>query len=413
MRLAKVNMALSVLVTVLFLGFNCYAQPNIPKENIPSNLSTEVKAEVEGLYAPEAVKRAQAASNLGNMGEKAVPAIPLLIGMLGDSAGIELKTDPESKISHHTSPGIEAAVALGKIGNPAVAAYGKSLKLVQNQYAAGIVAKADVVQAQTQIKTAQAQAIDIGAQRAQLEHAIALLVGKPPAQLSIPRRRSRRQLPPAPTRIALGTARAPPRHRSRRAAHGAGERANRRGQSRLFPGAHAVGIDRLPERDHGRLAHCAEPLLVVRPGHRPEPVRRRPAPRADGTGDSGLRRQRGGVPPDCADRISAGGGQPRHAAHTRAGSGGTGRSGETGRASAGPGAQPVQGRHGELSQRRGGTNDRAGEPEDRGGHPQPPHDRKRATGHRPGRRLAHPSPEERDRSSASRSDRDAPAGVGK
>ena len=113
--MARVNLALSVLVTVLFLGFNCYAQPNIPKENIfPSNLSAEVKAEVEGLYAPEALKRAQAANKLGNMGEKAGPAIPLLIGMLGDSAGIELKADPESKIVENTSPGIEAAVALGK-----------------------------------------------------------------------------------------------------------------------------------------------------------------------------------------------------------------------------------------------------------------------------------------------------------
>src|SRR5665648_1160596 len=120
MRLAKVNMALSVLVTILFLGFNCYAQPTIPKDKIPSNLAAEVKAEVEGLYAPEPVKRAQAASNLGNMGEKAVPAIPVLIGMLGDSAGIELKVDPESKISHNTAPCIEAAVALGKIGDPAL-----------------------------------------------------------------------------------------------------------------------------------------------------------------------------------------------------------------------------------------------------------------------------------------------------
>jgi len=79
-----------------------------------------------------------------------------------------------------------------------VAAYGKSLKLVQNQYAAGIVAKADLVQAQTQIKTTQAQAIDVGAQRAQLEHAIAVLIGKPPAELSIPREALRAAVPPAP-----------------------------------------------------------------------------------------------------------------------------------------------------------------------------------------------------------------------
>lgn len=79
-----------------------------------------------------------------------------------------------------------------------VAAYGKSLKLVQNQYAAGIVAKADVVTAQTQITTARAQAIDIGAQRAPLEHAIALLAGKPPSELSIARAPLAATVPPVP-----------------------------------------------------------------------------------------------------------------------------------------------------------------------------------------------------------------------
>ncbi|MGH8743579.1 MAG: efflux transporter outer membrane subunit [Burkholderiales bacterium] len=66
-----------------------------------------------------------------------------------------------------------------------VAAYEKSLHLTQNQYAAGIVSKADVIQAQTQLKNTQAQAIDTGVQRAQLEHAIALLVGKPASVFSI------------------------------------------------------------------------------------------------------------------------------------------------------------------------------------------------------------------------------------
>ncbi len=72
---------------------------------------------------------------------------------------------------------------------------------MQNQYAAGIVAKADMVQAQTQIKTTQAQAVDIGVQRSQLEHAIALLVGKPPAELSIPRGRLEAAVPPAPASL--------------------------------------------------------------------------------------------------------------------------------------------------------------------------------------------------------------------
>ncbi len=68
-----------------------------------------------------------------------------------------------------------------------VAAYQKSLQLIQNQYAAGIVAKADVITAQAQVKTTQAQAIDLGVQRAQLEHAIAVLTGKPPSSFAIAR----------------------------------------------------------------------------------------------------------------------------------------------------------------------------------------------------------------------------------
>jgi NodT family efflux transporter outer membrane factor (OMF) lipoprotein len=68
----------------------------------------------------------------------------------------------------------------------AVGAYGKALELTQNRYKAGVVAKADVAAAQTQLKSTQAQAIDVGVQRAQLEHAIALLTGKPPADFSLP-----------------------------------------------------------------------------------------------------------------------------------------------------------------------------------------------------------------------------------
>jgi NodT family efflux transporter outer membrane factor (OMF) lipoprotein len=68
----------------------------------------------------------------------------------------------------------------------AVVAYQKSLQLTQNRYAAGIASKVDVSLAQTLVKTTQAQAIDTKVQRAQLEHAIAVLIGKPPSELSIP-----------------------------------------------------------------------------------------------------------------------------------------------------------------------------------------------------------------------------------
>jgi len=66
-----------------------------------------------------------------------------------------------------------------------VAGFERSLTLTRNQYAAGIVARGDVAQAEAQLASTRAQEQDAMIQRAQLEHAIAVLVGKPPAELSI------------------------------------------------------------------------------------------------------------------------------------------------------------------------------------------------------------------------------------
>jgi NodT family efflux transporter outer membrane factor (OMF) lipoprotein len=67
-----------------------------------------------------------------------------------------------------------------------VASFQKALDLTRNRYAGGVAAKSDLLQAETQLKTTKAQAIDLGVQRAQLEHAIALLVGKPASSFSLP-----------------------------------------------------------------------------------------------------------------------------------------------------------------------------------------------------------------------------------
>lgn len=70
--------------------------------------------------------------------------------------------------------------------NATVAAYTRALEITRNNYNAGISAKTDVLQAQTQLANAQAQRIGLDQQRAQLEHAIAVLVGEAPANFSIP-----------------------------------------------------------------------------------------------------------------------------------------------------------------------------------------------------------------------------------
>ena len=69
--------------------------------------------------------------------------------------------------------------------NRTVDDYQRALTLTQNQYKSGIVATDSVLLAETQLRNAEAQALDNGILRAQLEHAIAILVGKTPAQFSI------------------------------------------------------------------------------------------------------------------------------------------------------------------------------------------------------------------------------------
>jgi NodT family efflux transporter outer membrane factor (OMF) lipoprotein len=84
----------------------------------------------------------------------------------------------------------------------AVVAFTRSLDITRNQYAAGVAAQTDVVTAQTQVEQTRAQAIAVGVQRAQDEHAIAALIGKPPAELSI-------ALAPMPTAVPVAPAELP------------------------------------------------------------------------------------------------------------------------------------------------------------------------------------------------------------
>jgi len=90
---------------------------------------------------------------------------------------------------------LRGADELKRLLEEAAKAYGESLRITENQYNAGIVSASDVAQARTQLATTRAQAIAVGVLRAQLEHAIAVLIGKPPADLTIPPVAS---LPPLP-----------------------------------------------------------------------------------------------------------------------------------------------------------------------------------------------------------------------
>ncbi len=80
---------------------------------------------------------------------------------------------------------LRAADALQALLDRTVVAFKRTLAITRHQYAAGTVSKADVATALAQVLTTQAQAINVGIMRAQFEHAIAALMGRPPAELTI------------------------------------------------------------------------------------------------------------------------------------------------------------------------------------------------------------------------------------
>ena len=85
-----------------------------------------------------------------------------------------------------------------------VKSYEQYVQLTQDRFDGGVASKGDVALAQTQLETARAQLVDLGVQRAQFEHAIAVLTGKPPSDLSIPVLPN--QAPPPISTIGIPTA---------------------------------------------------------------------------------------------------------------------------------------------------------------------------------------------------------------
>ncbi len=82
-----------------------------------------------------------------------------------------------------------------------VAAYKQAYRIAENQYKAGIVPKSDVTQALTQLKGTEAEAVDLEYQRAQLEHAIAVLVGVAPSEFGLAVREDVPALPSVPVSL--------------------------------------------------------------------------------------------------------------------------------------------------------------------------------------------------------------------
>lgn len=114
------------------------------------------------------------------------------IEQAGDEAQASAADMENVRLSLHAELAIDyfnlrAADGQRKLLDDTVQAFRNALQLTQDRYEGGASPLSDVTQARTQLQAAQVQATDVDIQRAHYEHAIAVLIGKAPAELSVPR----------------------------------------------------------------------------------------------------------------------------------------------------------------------------------------------------------------------------------
>lgn len=115
-----------------------------------------------------------------------------------DLAAATLSAQGELAINYFNVRELDAERALVQ---QTIAGYERVLQITQNRFDAGIAARTDVLQAQTQLAQTRSDDLSLERQRAQLEHAIAILLGRAPAEFSLPTAPWVANVPDVPTGV--------------------------------------------------------------------------------------------------------------------------------------------------------------------------------------------------------------------
>ena len=100
-----------------------------------------------------------------------------------DLAVVNLSMHSDLAVDYFAARSLDAEE---KLLRDTVAQYEQALNLNEDRYQGGLASEVDVQQARTILETTRAQMVDVGVARAQYEHAVALLIGKPPAEFNLP-----------------------------------------------------------------------------------------------------------------------------------------------------------------------------------------------------------------------------------
>ena len=100
-----------------------------------------------------------------------------------DVETVRLSLHAELALDYFQARSLDAEI---RLLNSTVTAYQRALELTQSRYQGGVASQVDVAQAKTQLETTRAEAIDLQVARVEFAHAIAVLIGKPASDFSLP-----------------------------------------------------------------------------------------------------------------------------------------------------------------------------------------------------------------------------------
>ncbi len=138
-----------------------------------SNTANNVQLSIGSTWEPDV---------WGRLGRSVDGASTSAQASAADLAAARLSAQGELAVNYFS---LRQTDAQRKLLADTITGYQRVLQITQNRYAAGIAVKTDVLQAQTQLANAQADAVGLERSRAQLEHAIAVLIGKAPGDFTL------------------------------------------------------------------------------------------------------------------------------------------------------------------------------------------------------------------------------------
>lgn len=148
--------------------------PSVERSNIPPPAVTTYEVPVDFSWELDVFGRIRRTLEASRAAAEASAA---------DLESVRLAMHAELAIDYFTLRGLDAQ---RELFDSTVSGYETALRLTSNRYDQGIVSGVDVAQAKTQLESTRAQTTDLRLAREQAEHAIAVLIGEPPANFSLP-----------------------------------------------------------------------------------------------------------------------------------------------------------------------------------------------------------------------------------